>query len=337
MDTLFSLPILSLVLIPTMSSYATSLNFLFFYVTWSTLVLSHSPLRVELVGSAAVRLIFFLLPSVIFFLFDILTPSAAVIIKAHGQAGLPAGRSFGMVRVRDLKVAFWAIFNVVLATVLQGAIETLLVQVLQVRSAVKVSMKLPMPWQMGQGLVLGLLIREALTYYVHRYGLHNPRSVFTRYLSRCHQAWYHSLRTPFPLTAHYDHPLVYIFIRFIPTYLPALLLRFHMLTYIFYLTFVSIEETFAYCGYTVMPTNFFMGGIARRTDEHLIGDGVGNFGPWGIWDWALGSSTTSSAGAGEDPMADLDEQEIEKRVRETMEASKRKIREGTLRRNTRPT
>lgn len=161
MDALFSLPILSLLLVPTMTSYATSLNFIFFYLTWSTLVLSHSPLRVELVGSAAVRVLFFLLPSILFFLFDILTPSAAVIVKAQGEAGLPSGKKKGKIRMRVLKVAAWSLFNVLLGTVLQAAIETLLVQGLAIRSAVKVSMKLPMPWEMGKGLILGLLIREA--------------------------------------------------------------------------------------------------------------------------------------------------------------------------------
>ncbi|KAJ5658627.1 uncharacterized protein N7484_002276 [Penicillium longicatenatum] len=334
MDALFSLPIISLLLVPTMSSYATSLNFIFFYVTWSTLVLSHSPLRVELVGSAAVRALFFVLPSLLFFLFDILTPSASVIVKAQGEAGLPSGRKKGKVRVRDLKVAAWALLNVLLGTVLQAAVETLLVQGLGIRSAVKVSMKLPMPWEMGKGLILALLIREVLTYYVHRYVLHNAQSVFTRYLARAHQSWYHSLRTPFPLTAHYDHPLVYIFVRFLPTYLPALFLRFHMLTYLLFLSTVSLEETFAYSGYTVMPTSFFLGGMARRTDGHLLEDGEGNFGPWGILDWIFGTSIGDSIE--DDIVAGVDEQEVERQVRKAMEASKRKIREGTLRRNTKP-
>ncbi|KAJ5904383.1 hypothetical protein N7504_006766 [Penicillium tannophilum] len=304
MGALFSLPIISLLLVPTMTSYATSLNFIFFYMTWSTLVLSHSPLRVELVSSAA------------------------------GEAGLPSGRKKRNVRTRELKVVAWSLFNVLLGTILQAAVETLLVQGLAIRSAVKVSMRLPMPWEMGKGLILGLLIREVLTYYVHRYVLHNSKSVFTRYMTRAHQSWYHSLRTPFPLTAHYDHPLVYLLVRFLPTYLPALLLRLHMLTYVLFLSIVSLEETFAYSGYTVMPTSFFLGGMARRTDEHLLEDGEGNFGPWGIMDWVFGTSIGDSIG--DDALSELDEHEVEKQVRKAMEASKRKIREGTLRRNTRP-
>lgn len=83
-----------------------------------------------------------------------------------------------------------------------------------------------------------------------------------------------------------------------------------------------------------MPTSFFLGGMARRTDEHLLKDGAGNFGPWGVLDWVFGTSIGNSVE--DDVMEELDEQEIEKQVRKAMEASKRKIREGTLRRNTQP-
>ena len=160
MDALFSIPVLSLFLVPALSSYTTSLNLIFFYMTWTTLVLSHAPLRVELVGTAAIRILFYALPSILFFLFDILTPSAAVVVKAQGESGLPGGRKRGRIRAKELKVAGWALFNLCLGIAAQAAIETLLVQGLAMRSAVKVSMKLPMPWEMVKDLVRGLLGRE---------------------------------------------------------------------------------------------------------------------------------------------------------------------------------
>jgi hypothetical protein len=40
MNAVVSLPALSFLLIPTMTSYSTSLNLLFFYITWSTLYVS---------------------------------------------------------------------------------------------------------------------------------------------------------------------------------------------------------------------------------------------------------------------------------------------------------
>ena len=160
MDALLSLPVLSLFLVPTISSYSTSLNIIFFYMTWTTLVLSHPPLRVELFGTAAVRLLFFLLPSLLFFLFDILTPSAAVVVKAQGEAGLPAGSKRGKVRMKDLKVAGWAMLNIGLSFAAQAAIEDVRTELFGMRSALRVSMKLPMPWEMVKDLLRGLLARE---------------------------------------------------------------------------------------------------------------------------------------------------------------------------------
>ncbi|PKY09012.1 sterol desaturase family [Aspergillus campestris IBT 28561] len=301
-DALLGLPVLSLLLVPTLASYGTSLNLIFFYMTWTTLVMSHDPLRVELFGTLAVRLVFYIVPSVLFFLFDILTPSAAVVVKAQGETGLPCGSKRGKIRLRDIKVAGWALLNLVLGFAAQAAVEEVRTQVLGWRSALRVSMRLPMPWDMVKELSMGLLMREALAYVIHRYMLH-PKKTTT--IAKRHKSWYHSLRAPFPLTAHYDHPLVYLLANFIPTYVPAMVFRFHLLTYLLYLSVVSLEETFAYSGYSVMPTNFFLGGIARRTDMHLVGDAEGNYGPWGVLDWVFGTSV-----GGDEEDGDGDEEEV---------------------------
>ena len=160
MEALFSIPMLSLLLVPVLSSYSTSLNLLFFYMTWTTLVLSHPPLRVELFGTAAVRILFYALPSIIFFAFDVLTPSAAVVLKAQGETGLPRGKKNGKIRTREFKIAGWALLNLCLGISAQAAIESLLVKGLGVRSAIKVSLKLPMPYEMFKDMVRGMLGRE---------------------------------------------------------------------------------------------------------------------------------------------------------------------------------
>lgn len=113
-----------------------------------------------------------------------------------------------------------------------------------------------------------------------------------------------------------------------------MLFRFHMLTYLLYLSIISIEETFAYSGYTIMPTSFFLGGIARRTDMHLIDGGEGNFGSWGVLDWVCGT-TLGDRDFEDDFMDEVEEHEIEEKIRKALEASKKKVREGTLRRNQR--
>ncbi|PGH34733.1 hypothetical protein GX50_02412 [[Emmonsia] crescens] len=290
LDVLLSIPMISYLLIPAMSSYPTSLNLIFFYITWITLVLSSPPLRVEIVGTVAVRVLLYLLPSLLFFIFDMLLPSAAVVIKAQGAAGLPATRRGKRGGKRALKVAAWAVFNLSMGIVLQGLVEVVLTKMLRAKSAIRVVTRLPLPWDVAKDLALGFVGREVLQYVIHRYTLHSP----TAYVARCHDEWYHSLRAPYPLTAHYDHPLAYLLSRFLPTFLPAATLRFHLLTYLIFLALISLEETFSHSGYSIMPTNFFIGGMARRADLHLLGKGCGNYGPWGVVDWICGTTVDHS-------------------------------------------
>ena len=159
MDALFTLPMLSFLLIPAVSSYTTSLNLLFFYITWTTLVQSHPPLRVEVVGIAAVKLIFFLLPSLLFFVFDALLPSAAAVIKVKGADGLPGGKRRNVGR-QQLKVAAWSLFNLFLGIAMQGLFEYVLTIGLGMKRALKVSTTLPMPFGIAKDLARGLLGRE---------------------------------------------------------------------------------------------------------------------------------------------------------------------------------
>ena len=39
-----------------------------------------------------------------------------------------------------------------------------------------------------------------------------------------------------------------------------------------------------------MPGSFILGGIARRTDAHLLSEGNGNFSPYGLMDWICGTA-----------------------------------------------
>ena len=166
MDALRSLPLLSFLLIPTMSSYSTSLNLLFFYLTWSTLVVSNPPLKVEIIGTLAVRILFHLLPSLFFYIFDAALPSAAVALKAQGEAGLPSRDG---VRRKELKVLGWSFLNLMTSVLVQWVVELTFTRVLKIRSALKVTTTLPMPWSIAKDLLRGWLARE-----VH--GLHQAAS-----------------------------------------------------------------------------------------------------------------------------------------------------------------
>lgn len=91
-----------------------------------------------------------------------------------------------------------------------------------------------------------------------------------------------------------------------------------------YLSIVSVEETFAYSGYGTMPTNFFLGGIARRVETHVMSNGEGNFGPWGILDWICGTAVGDTI---EDDVGDeFEEPDIDEKMYRMMEKSRRKTR-----------
>jgi hypothetical protein len=94
---------------------------------------------------------------------------------------------------------------------------------------------------------------------------------------------------PYSFVAHYDHPASYIFFRFLPTYLPSIIFRVHLLTYLLLLAIITFEETLTLSGYASVP-GIILGGIARRQDLHSEGRGRGNFAPWGLLDWIHGTS-----------------------------------------------
>jgi len=281
-----SIPALSFLVIPAFSSYGTSINLLFFYMTWAILIRSNDPIQIELFGTLGVRLICYVLPSLGFLAFDSASPDLAVKIKEHGETALPIGVEQGGRKGRWWRIALVSVGNVLLGVAVQIGIELLCTEVLHIHSLLKISTSVPFPWSIAKHLVLGLLLREVLTYGIHRYALHSDDSPLTE----LHESWQHSLPAPFSLVAHYDHPITYLLHVFLPMYLPAILFRFHFLTYQIYLILISLEETFAYSGYNALPSAFILGGIARRQEKHLMGDGDGNFGCFGFADALMGTS-----------------------------------------------
>ena len=152
-----------------------------------------------------------------------------------------------------------------------------------------------------------------MTYVFHRYALHSEQSPLTK----THANWQHAVPAPFSLVAHYDHPIAYLIHVFLPTYLPAVFFRFHLLTYLLYLAIVSLEETFAYSGYNMLPSAFVLGGIARRQEKHIMGGGYGNYGCFGLVDFTMGTSI------GEDLIDDVIDEAEEKQV---AKKTKRKVK-----------
>lgn len=288
MDVLLSLPIASFFLAPSITSWSTSLNLLFFYMTWTTLVLSHSPLHVHLVGIFGIRIIFWLIPSIAFLLFDTALPSLAESIKLGGRSALPPRDPKVLIRTVGL-----AIFNLILVTAVEGGLSyvfTFLAEQPQLRT----TSTLPLPWQIIKHILLLITSREVLTYYIHRYTLHEgggkAKGSSSSALASLHARYAHARAgAPFSLQLFADHPLPLLIHRLVPIYLPAILLRPHLLTYFLFFMLSTLEETFAMSGYSIVP-GIFMGGIVQRSAIHYASRGSSNYGAWGLLDWIMGTS-----------------------------------------------
>ncbi|KAK1995657.1 sterol desaturase family protein [Colletotrichum falcatum] len=309
MDILLSLPIVSYFLAPSITSWTTSLNLLFFYMTWTTLVLSHGPLKVQLVGVLALRLILWLLPSLVFLLFDTLIPSIAGSIKTGGASALPPAHGPTLLRVLLL-----ALFNLALSAGIEGGISLAYASYFP-EPLFRASTALPLPFQLLKHLAFLIAAREVLAYYLHTRVLHGRggrgggHPALTR-VAKLHASYAHARAAPpFSLMLFADHPLPLLLHRIAPVFLPALALRPHLLTYFLFVGFCTIEETMAMSGYSVVP-GIIMGGIARRTAVHYAGKGGGNYGAWGVMDWAHGTSQ------GQDVVDDMRAEAEKHRVKE---------------------
>lgn len=163
LSMLTAAPLLMFTTASSGSSWSASLNLLFFYITWSTLLLAHPPLKVELVGSLVVRVLFFWLPALVSLLFDAALPSLARKVKLQGGIGGNGG-SGGSGRSGEsahrAKVVGWALVNTLLGVALQGVVEALFVRVLRRPTALRISSRLPLPGELLWGVFRGVVMRE---------------------------------------------------------------------------------------------------------------------------------------------------------------------------------
>ena len=93
-------------------------------------------------------------------IFDSMVPSIAVNIKEHGHVALALGDEQGGKKGRWWKVALVSIGNVLLSVILQSGVEYVFTELFHVRSALKVTTTLPMPFEVIKDLFRGLFLRE---------------------------------------------------------------------------------------------------------------------------------------------------------------------------------
>ncbi|KAI6086159.1 sterol desaturase family protein [Hypoxylon rubiginosum] len=300
MDLLLSLPIVSYFAGPMLTSWSSSVNLLFFYMTWMTLVLSHSPLKIELVGTLAARIVFWLVPSLFFLIFDTLVPSLSESIKLYGTSSLPRRDAASL-----LRQVLLAVFNLALSTAVQGGISVGAATLLK-RPLFKTSTALPLPWQIIKHIWLLYTAREVLTYYIHRFILHSRGKV-----GKLHSSYAHAGKNaaPYGLMLYTDHPLPLLLHRTLPVYLPAMVIQPHLLTYFLFTILTTLEEMLSMSGYSIVP-GIIMGGITRRTATHYASGGRGNYGAWGLLDWVNGTSV------GKDVVKDIQDEAEKHQVKE---------------------
>ncbi|UNI23738.1 hypothetical protein JDV02_009540 [Purpureocillium takamizusanense] len=283
MDLLISLPILSYFLSPHVASWSTSINIIFFYMTWTTLIITHPPVNVHIAGILVIRVFFWLVPSLLTLAFDTALPGLAASLKHGGAASLPPRHSRFL--AQQLAVALG---NLILAVAFEGFLAKAYLGFFG-RTDIKTTTTLPMPMTVFTHLIVLYAAREIIVYYLHRYVLHQSsrggHSILYEWFSHPHRSWAHYLGgAPYSLLVFADHPLPSLLLRVVPVYLPAVLLRPHLVTYFLFLILTTIEETVTMSGYAAIP-GFLMSGIAQRNAIHYASGGGANFGTVGILDW----------------------------------------------------
>lgn len=309
------LPFLSFLAVPFFSGTSTTLTLGFFYLTWTAFVLSHSQLAVEFYGTFFVRLLCFLLPAVTSAVIDSGAPRMTAGLKNRGAKHLPLVQ---LRRNQLLEIGGYAVFNVALSVLLEIVLEFLATEILHMRSILKVTSFVPLPWTILKDIAIGFVLRGVLVYFAHR-SLHRYDTI----LKQWHLQWQHSVSLPFSLIAAYDHPANYLLVQWLPTFLPAVLGRWHVLTWHLFLALCSLEDLFVFSGYAVLPSSIIMLGMARRTDEHFAvvdaGREPGNFGRWGFMDFVFGTTCQGEDDAMDDIQKETEKHQVKDRAQNAVD------------------
>lgn len=120
-------------------------------------------------------------------------------------------------------------------------------------------------------VILGIILREVLFYYVHRL-LHHPS------LYPIVHKPHHRFTAPVALAAQYATVTEHLFANILPISLPLGILHSHIVTFWIFLGLELLETTTVHSGYD------FFAGSARRHDSHHEKFMI-NFGTVGLLDW----------------------------------------------------
>lgn len=235
--------------------------------TWADLLSEYSPTTVNLAGTYLLQLFSFVFPCLILdFLLPALAPKFALRHKTQ-----PPQKQPSPAQVRHC-VLVAAQNN--LLVLIPYTIATIYTQPGQ--ELYSVSPMLPSFFTLAWELLLCILVREALFYYIHR-GLHHP-SIY-QYIHKTH----HSFPCPVSWTSQYAHPVEHIVSNVLPVMLPPALLGSHQVTLWTFAWIAAVEGVVDHSGYT------FFGKAAKAHDRHHERS-LGDYGTVGILDWWHGTT-----------------------------------------------
>ena len=231
---------------------------------WNTLLLRYSPARIAFFGTNAIQYTCFWFASAVYISLPYLFPAFSARHKFQKEEKQPT------------PTEIWDCFRVVFRNqVLSSALQLSIIgfdQFTGRRPTHRFDPILPSLTEVVRDVILCILIREALIYYIHRHLLHHPSIYQT--IHKPH----HSFTPPIALAAQYSTFREHVLIGIIPIASPPAILRSHVVTFWVFLSMQLFETATMHSGYD------FWAGFARRHDLHHEKFNV-CFGPTGLLDW----------------------------------------------------
>ncbi|KAJ5717934.1 hypothetical protein N7488_003580 [Penicillium malachiteum] len=235
--------------------------------SWTDIVESYSPQRIEFVGTLLVQLLSFWFPSILYLLLDALAPAFSQKHKIQPAPKQPTRN--------DILRCFLVVTrNQILSSVLHLTLLTLSSKAGS-KSAYRVEASFPSMGEFGRDFLISILLREAMFYYSHRL-LHVP------YLYRRIHKKHHKFTAPIALAAQFAHPIEQICANALPISLPPQLLRSHVLTFWSFLAWELFNTATVHSGYD------FFHNKAKMHDLHHEKFNL-NYGSIGLFDWLHGT------------------------------------------------